>query len=45
MDCGTMYISGFEEYHLQMALKTCDVYQFFLEYEIQTPLEDYDCNE
>ena len=34
-----MYDSDFEENHLQMALETCDIYQFFLEYEMQTPLE------
>ena len=40
-----MYVTDFEEYHLQMALENCDVYQFFLEYEMQTPIEDYECNE
>ena len=45
MDCGTMYISDFEEYHLQMALETRDIYQFFMEYEMHTPIEDCDCNE
>ena len=45
MDCGTMYVTDFEEYHLQMALENRHVYQFFLEYEMQTPIEDYECNE
>ena len=40
-----MYVTDFEEYHLQMALENRDVYQFFLEYEMQTPIEDYKCNE
>ena len=34
-----------EEYHLKMALENRDVYQFFLEYEMQIPIEDYKCNE
>ena len=45
MDCGTMYVTDFEKYHLQMALENRDVYQFFLEYKMQTPIEDYECNE
>ena len=45
MDCGTMYVTDFEEYHPHMALENRDVYQFFLEYEMQTPIEDYECNE
>ena len=45
MDCATMFVTESEEYHLQMALETRDVHQFFLEYEMQTPLEDYHCNE
>ena len=40
-----MYITDFEEYHLQMALEHHDVYQFFLDYKMQTPIEDYECNE
>ena len=42
MDCGTMFISDFEEYHLQMPLESHDVYQLFMEFEMQTPVEDYD---
>ena len=32
-------------WHMQMALEHCDVYQFFLEDEMQTAIEDYNCNE
>ena len=42
MDCGTMFIFDFEEYHLQMPLESHDVYQFFMEFEMQTKIEDYD---
>ena len=45
MDCGTMFVTKSEEYHLQMALETQDVHQFFLEYEMNTALDDYHCNE
>ena len=40
-----MFILDFEEYHLQMALESRNVDQFFMEYEMQIPIEDYDCNE
>ena len=43
MECGTIFVSDFEEYHLQMPLDSRDIYQFFLEFEMQTPIEDYDC--
>ena len=45
MDCGTMFVTNSEEYHLQMALESWDVHEFFLEYEMHTALEDYHCNE
>ena len=40
-----MFVTNLEEYHLQMALESQDVHEFFLEYEIHTGLEDYHCNE
>ena len=42
---GLWHYVRYQLYHLQMALENRHVYPFFLEYEMQTPIEDYECNQ